>query len=58
MVAGFGKIAATWFPVIGVSPVTVVLALATAGLCGLAAGIAPALRAAKMPIVTGLRTVG
>jgi ABC-type nitrate/sulfonate/bicarbonate transport system permease component len=36
----------------------VVLALVAACVCGLLAGVAPALRAAKMPIVAGLRTVG
>jgi putative ABC transport system permease protein len=54
----FGKALPTFFPVIGVAPITVVLALLAAAVCGLAAGAAPALRAAKMPIVAGLRTVG
>ena len=58
IVQGFGKALPTFFPVIGVSGFTVVLALVAACLCGIAAGAAPALRAAKMPIVTGLRTVG
>ena len=58
IVQGFGKALPTFFPVIGVSGFTVMLALAIACLCGLAAGAAPAVRAAKMPIVSGLRTVG
>src|SRR5262249_6486352 len=58
IVAGFGKALPTFFPVIGVSAFTVVLALIAALLCGVAAAIAPALRAARMLIVAGLRTVG
>lgn len=54
----FGKAFPTFFPVIGVSSVTVALALTAACLCGLAAGAAPASRAARMPIVAGLRAVG
>ncbi|HXH63306.1 MAG TPA: FtsX-like permease family protein [Gemmatimonadales bacterium] len=54
----FGKALPTFFPVIGVAPITIVMALLAAAICGLAAGVAPALRAAKMPIVAGLRTVG
>ena len=58
MVFLFGKAFSAFFPVIVVAPITVVLALIAAGVCGLAAGAAPALRAARMPIVSGLRTVG
>jgi len=58
IVKGFGKALPTFFPIIGVSGVTVALALVAACLCGIAAGAAPAIRAAKMPIVSGLRTVG
>ena len=58
IVQGFGRALPTFFPVIGVSGITIVLALFAACLCGLAAGAVPALRAAKMPIVSGLRTVG
>lgn len=58
IVKGFGKALPTFFPIIGVSGVTVAMALLAACLCGLAAGAAPALRAARMPIVSGLRTVG
>lgn len=58
MVFLFGKVFSTVFPVIGVSAATAGLALIAAALCGLAAGAAPASRAARMPIVAGLRTVG
>jgi len=58
IVQGFGKALPTFFPVIGVSGITVILTLLAALLCGVAAAIAPALRAARMPIVAGLRTVG
>jgi putative ABC transport system permease protein len=58
VVQGFGKALPTFFPVIGVSGFTVILALLAALLCGLIAALAPALRAARMPIVSGLRTVG
>lgn len=58
MVFLFGKLFSTFFPVIGVSAGTAGLALIAAALCGLAAGAAPASRAARMPIVAGLRTVG
>jgi len=58
MVFLFGKAFSAFFPVITVAPITIVLALIAAGICGLAAGTAPALRAARMPIVAGLRTVG
>ena len=58
MVAGFGKALPTFFPIINVAPLTVVLALGSALLAGLAAALFPANRVARMPIVTGLRTVG
>ncbi len=58
IVQGFGKALPTFFPVIGVSRITVIMALVAALLCGVAAALAPALRAARMPIVAGLRTVG
>lgn len=58
IVKGFGAALPTFFPVIGVAPGTVVLAMIAAVVCGVAAAVAPALRAARMPIVSGLRTVG
>jgi putative ABC transport system permease protein len=48
----------TMFPVIGVAPVTIILAIGAAALCGLAAAAAPTVRAVRMSIVNGLRTVG
>jgi putative ABC transport system permease protein len=58
MVKGFSQALPTMFPVIGVAPVTVVLALGAAALCGLAAAAAPTVRAVRVSIVNGLRTVG
>ena len=58
IVGGFGKALPTMFPVIGVSGVTIGLALGLAALCGLAAAIAPTLRVVRLSIVNGLRTVG
>lgn len=58
MVRGFGLALPTMFPVINVSTITIVLALLLAALCGIAAAIAPTVRAVRMPIVNGLRTVG
>lgn len=48
----------TMFPVIGVSTFTVITALAAAGLCGVIAATAPTIRAVRLSIVNGLRTVG
>jgi putative ABC transport system permease protein len=58
VVNGFSKAVPTMFPVIGVAPVTIALALATAALCSVAAAVAPTIRAVRLPIVNGLRTVG
>jgi putative ABC transport system permease protein len=58
MVKGFASMPMAFFPLNGVAGTTVVLGLVVAGLCGLAAALVPAFRAAKMPIVAGLRTVG
>ena len=58
MVAGFGKALPTFFPVINVAPLTVVLVLGAAIVSGLAAAVFPANRVVRTPIVTGLRTVG
>jgi len=58
MVAGFGKALPTFFPVINVAPLTVVLALGAAVIAGLAAALFPATRVVRTPIVAGLRTVG
>jgi len=58
MVAGFGKALPTFFPVINVAPLTVVLALGAAVIAGLAAALFPATRVVRTSIVTGLRMVG
>ena len=58
VVKGFSKALPTMFPVIGVAPVTIALALTAAGLCGIAAAAAPTIRAVRLSIVNGLRTVG
>ncbi len=58
VVQGFAQALPTMFPVIGVSSVTIVLALSAAALCGLAAAAMPTVRAVRLSIVNGLRTVG
>ena len=58
VVGGFAKAMPTMFPVVSVSPMTIVLVLLAATLCGLAAGVMPTIRAVRLPIVNGLRTVG
>jgi putative ABC transport system permease protein len=58
VVRGFGLALPTFFPVIRVEPVTMVLALAAAALAGLAAAAVPTLLAVRTSIVTGLRTIG
>jgi len=58
MVAGVGKALPTFFPIINVAPLTIVLALAAALVAGFVAALFPAARVVRTPIVTGLRTVG
>jgi putative ABC transport system permease protein len=58
VVKGFSHALPTMFPVIGVAPLTIVMALAAAGLCGVIAATAPTIRAVRLSIVNGLRTVG
>jgi putative ABC transport system permease protein len=58
MVQGVKQGFAAFFPVIGVSAFTAVLVLGVAALSGLAAAVLPAARAVRLPIVTGLRTIG
>ena len=57
MVAGFGKALSTFFPIINVAPLTIVLALGAAIIAGLVAALFPATRVVRTPIVAGLRTV-
>jgi putative ABC transport system permease protein len=58
MVQGFAKALPTFFPVIGVAPLTIALALGAALIAGVAAALFPANRVVRTPIVSGLRTVG
>jgi len=58
IVQGVGHAVPTMFPVIGVSVFTAVLVLAVAAFAGLAAAVLPAMRAVRLSIVNGLRTVG
>jgi putative ABC transport system permease protein len=58
VVRGFGQALPTMFPVINVAPLTIVLGLAAAALCGVAAATVPTIRAVRLSIVNGLRTVG
>ena len=46
------------FPVIGVAPVTIVMAIGAAAALGPRGGGVPTVRAVRMSIVNGLRTVG
>ncbi|MGH7538809.1 MAG: ABC transporter permease [Gemmatimonadales bacterium] len=54
---GFAQAFPTFFPVFRVAPVTIVLALGSALLAGVAAASLPALRAQRTSIATGLRTL-
>ena len=58
MVQGVKQGFSAFFPVIGVSAFTAVLVLGVAALSGLAAATLPAIRAVRLPIVSGLRTIG
>ena len=58
MVQGVKQGFSAFFPVIGVSAYTAALVLGVAALSGLAAAVLPAVRAVRLPIVTGLRTIG
>lgn len=55
---GFAERMGTMFPVFDVAPATVVLQLAAALAIGAVAALAPALRAARIRIVDGLRSIG
>ena len=49
---------AGWFPVFNVEPITLVLAVASALVAGVVAGVVPVIRTLRMKIVDGLRQVG
>ncbi len=56
--SAFAAAMGTMFPVFQVSPLTVALQLLSAMAVGLVAGIAPAVRATRVNIVDGLRSIG
>jgi putative ABC transport system permease protein len=56
--AGFSAQLGTMFPVFDVAPQTVALQLVAAIAIGLVAALAPAVRAARVNIVEGLRSIG
>jgi putative ABC transport system permease protein len=56
--AGFKSAMGTMFPVFHVTPETVWMQVTAAAAVGLAAGLLPAVRAARVKIVDGLRYVG
>jgi putative ABC transport system permease protein len=56
--AQFSEQVGTLFPVFGVSRETVYMQAAAAAAVGLTASVLPALRAARVPIVDGLRSIG
>jgi len=55
---GFASMFATLFPIFNVAPVTIVMALSVAVLSGIVAAIFPAVRAVRMKLVDGLRSIG
>jgi putative ABC transport system permease protein len=55
---GFGKAFPTWFPVVTVEPLTIVLIFGSAIVAGVVAALLPSFRILKMKIVDGLRSVG
>ena len=58
LAAGFGKLMGTMFPVFEVAPLTVLLQVLSALAVGCVAAIAPTLRATRVNIVEGLRSIG
>jgi putative ABC transport system permease protein len=56
--AAFAARMGTLFPVFEVAPQTLLLQVAAALAVGLVAGVAPTLRAARVNIVDGLRSIG
>lgn len=55
---GFAKAFPTWFPIVVVEPLTIVLLVGSALLAGIVATVFPAVRILQMKIVDGLRTNG
>ena len=56
--AGFGKALASLFPIFRVAPETYLWQLGCAAVIGLAAAVLPAIRAATVNVVDGLRSIG
>ena len=56
--AGFGEALSTLFPIFRVAPETFALQVACALVVGIAAAILPAIRAATVNVVDGLRSIG
>jgi putative ABC transport system permease protein len=57
-VEGFAKAFPTWFPIVVVEPLTIVLAFGSACLAGFIAALFPSIKIARMDIIDGLRTLG
>jgi len=58
LAAGFAKLMGTMFPVFEVAPLTVLQQILAALAVGAIAAIAPTLRATRVNIVEGLRSIG
>lgn len=56
--AGFGKALSTLFPIFRVAPETYMWQVGCAAVVGLAAAVLPAIRAATVNVVDGLRSIG
>jgi putative ABC transport system permease protein len=56
--AGFGKALSTLFPIFRVAPETYAWQVGCAAVVGLAAAVLPAIRAATVNVVDGLRSIG
>ncbi len=56
--AGFATMFPTFFPVVNVEMVTIILAALVAALAGVIAALFPTIRALRMSIAEGLRTIG
>lgn len=54
----FAKAFPTWFPIVVVEPLTIIMAFGAALLAGFIAAFFPTMKIARMNIVDGLRTIG
>jgi putative ABC transport system permease protein len=55
---GFAKLFPTFFPIFNVETITIVLAIGVAIFAGVVAALFPSVRAVRMKIVDGLRSIG